>query len=75
MRINYIATALGIILMYISLVILVPIIVALIDGDFSSIIPFFTASVISASSGFAIKKLLQGEEIPENLNDIKKAEA
>ncbi len=75
MRINYIATALGIILMYISLVILVPISVALIDGDFSSIIPFFTASIISASSGFAIKKLLQGEEIPENLNDIKKAEA
>lgn len=75
MRINYLATALGIILMYISLVILAPVIVALIYGDYQSIIPFITASVISATLGFLLKKLLKGPEKLDNLNDIKKAEA
>lgn len=75
MRINYLANAIGLILMYISLVILAPVIIALIYKDFNSILPFITASVISASLGLALRKLVKGAEEMENLNDIKKAEA
>lgn len=75
MRINYLANAIGLILMYISLVILAPVIIALIYKDFNSILPFITASVLSASLGLALRKLVKGAEEMENLNDIKKAEA
>lgn len=75
MRINYIIKAISLILMYVSLVILAPIIIAIIDKDFNSIIPFLTASIISATSGFILRKTFKGTEELENLNDIKKAEA
>lgn len=75
MRINYLAYALGLIMMYISLVILAPIVVALIYKDFHSILPFVSASAISATFGYLLRKYVKGTDKLENLNDIKKAEA
>lgn len=74
MRLNYIAYALGLMLMYISLVILSPAIVAVICGDFNSIFPFFTASVICAVSGFCLRKFVKGASELDNMNDIRKSE-
>lgn len=71
MRINYITSALGLILFYFGFVILTPIIVALVYKDYSSIVPFVTASVISLSTGFFLMKILTP---PENYNDLKKRE-
>uniref|UniRef100_UPI004029DFF5 TrkH family potassium uptake protein n=1 Tax=Candidatus Scatousia sp. TaxID=3085663 RepID=UPI004029DFF5 len=75
MRINYLAYALGLILMYAGLVILSPVIVALIDKDTASILPFVTASIIAVSAGYGFRKFAKRANEIENLNDIKKAEA
>jgi len=45
MRLNYLANAIGLILKYIGLVMLVPILVAIIYKDYNSIYPFLTAGV------------------------------
>jgi len=74
MRLNYLANAIGLILLYISLVILSPILVALFYQDFSSILPFITASFISAAIGFSLRKFVKNAHTIENLNDIKKSE-
>ena len=75
MRLNYLANALGLTMIYIGLVILSPVIVALYYHDYSSIIPFVAAGLISASTGFILKKSVPKTDDIENLNDIKKAEA
>lgn len=75
MRLSYLVSALSLIMMYIGLVILSPIVVALIYGETSSIPPFVWASIISISLGIIVRRFVPNGLIPENLNDIKKAEA
>ena len=75
MRLNYITNALGTTLIYTGIVILSPIVVALADKDFNSIIPFVTASVISLILGYLLKGIVPNSAKLENLNDIKKDEA
>ena len=75
MRLNYLAKAISIIMTYIGMVILSPIIIAFIYKDYYSIIPFLSASIISTTAGFIIKKLFPKVSELENLNDIKKGEA
>lgn len=72
MRLNYLAYAIGLTLIYIGLVILIPIIVALIYGEINSILPFLTASIISIITGTILRKTVPSTL--ENLNDIKKGE-
>lgn len=75
MRLNYLAYATSTTLRAISLVILIPIIVAVVHQEFSSILPFVIAAVIAYSLGFLIKKVVPNTAKLENLNDVKKAEA
>ncbi len=75
MRLNYLANAIGLIMMYIGLVILTPVVVALFYGDYGSILPFISTSVISILIGYTLRKRLPNAEKVENLNDIKKSEA
>lgn len=75
MRLNYLANAIGLSLMYIGLVVLCPIVVALIYHETNAIIPFLTASLISNIIGFSLRKFVPNALILENLNDIKKSEA
>ena len=72
MRLNYLAYAIGLTLVYIGLVILIPVIVALVYGEYASIVPFLTASIISMVIGAVLRKTVLPS--PENLNDIKKGE-
>ena len=75
MRINYLANAIGLILKYIGFVILIPIAVALIYRDYISILPFFTAGIVSIATGHALRKFVKDAYKIENINDIKKSEA
>ncbi len=75
MRLNYLANAIGLTMIYIGPVILTPILVALFYGDYASIPPFITASLISAGLGYFFRKAVPDATSLENLNDIKKAEA
>ena len=75
MRLNYLANAIGLTMIYIGLVTLTPIIAALYYHDFNSILPFLTAGIISAGLGHIFRKAVPNSTTLENLNDIKKAEA
>ena len=75
MRLNYLAKAIGLTMIYIGLVTLTPIITALYYHDFNSILPFVTAGAISSFFGWLFMKLVPNTGELENLNDIKKAEA
>lgn len=75
MRLNYIANALGLTMIYIGFVVLIPVIVALYYKDYNSIQPFITAALISCSIGYLFRKFIPNATTLENLNDIKKAEA
>ena len=75
MRLNYIANAIGLAMIYIGVFLLIPICIALYYGEYSSIIPFLSAAIISTLSGFIIKKYIPKSAQSDNLNDIKKSEA
>lgn len=72
MRFTYIITALRLVLRCISIVLLLPIAVALYYKDYTSITPFFITSLISIVLSFVFKPKAQSFE---SLNDIKKSEA
>ena len=75
MRLNYLANAIGLIMIYIGIVILSPIAVALYYKEYSSVVPFATAALISILTGLALRKFVKEASQVDSLNDIKKAEA
>lgn len=75
MRLNYIANALGLILMDIGVVTFIPILVALYYHDWNSILPFFAAGIISLFIGNLMRKAVKNTSRAETLNDLKKSEA
>lgn len=75
MRLNYLANAIGLIMIYIGLVILTPVVAAVYYHEFTSIIPFVSASLISMLIGLFFRNIIKDASKVENLNDIKKAEA
>lgn len=71
MRIKYILNALSLILKYVSLVILLPILVALYFQDYNSILPFLVSSAIA----FLLSLIMQNKKIKfDDLNDLKRSE-
>lgn len=75
MRLNYLANAIGLIMIYIGIVILSPIAVALYYKEYSSVVPFAAAALISILTGLALRKFVKEASQVDSLNDIKKAEA
>ena len=72
MRLAYIFTALELILKSIALVILAPVAVAVYYHDWTSVLPFVTASIVAVTLSFLFR--LKSNTF-ESLNDIKKSEA
>ncbi len=75
MRLNYLANALGLIMIYIGIVVLAPIPVGLYYHETQSILPFVTSALIGILGGYALRKLVPDASKVENINDIKKSEA
>ncbi len=75
MRLNYLFYAIGLIIMYIGITLLIPIVVALYYKDFYSVLPFLSSGILSIIAGYGLKKLGNLNGKIENLNDIKKSEA
>lgn len=71
MRLNFIGSAVGIILRLFSVMLLLPCIVAIIDKDYFSILPFVVASGMSLLIGLILKI---NQETLDSLNLIKKSE-
>ena len=75
MRLNYLANAIGLIMIYIGIVILSPIAVAIYYQEYTSVVPFATAALVSILCGLALRKFIKDASKVDSLNDIKKAEA
>lgn len=75
MRLSYLLNALSTVIMYIGVFLLLPVLVALIYREQSSVIPFLSASILSVGAGFLMRKVCPQAAVLENLNDIKKSEA
>ncbi|MFI3300228.1 MAG: TrkH family potassium uptake protein [Candidatus Gastranaerophilales bacterium] len=75
MRLNYLANAIGLVMIYIGLVILAPIAIALYYKEFLSILPFLTASMVSALTGYFLRNIVSRTATKNTFNDVKKAEA
>ena len=75
MRLNYLANSIGLTLKYIGVVIFAPVVVALYYGEYTSILPFTVAALISIFLGFSLSKFVPNASKLENLNDINKSEA
>lgn len=75
MRLNYLFYAIGLIIKYIGITLLIPIVVALYYKDFYSVLPFLSSGILSIIAGCGLKKLGNLNGKIENLNDIKKSEA
>ena len=73
MRLSYLSYAIGLVMLYAGLVLLVPVSVALYYHDYFSVISFLSAGVLASVLGYGIRKLTPNSV--ENLNDIKKSEA
>lgn len=72
MRINFICSAIGIVLRYISIMILLPCVVAIMDKDYYSLFPFVVSSLVSFILGLILRR---NQEAMDSLNSIKKSEA
>ena len=71
MKLNNILNALGIILVAFGTILLTPIVVALIEKEYSSVLPFVTASFVSVSLGFIFQKY---GGFSRNFDDLKRNE-
>ena len=75
MRLNYLANAIGLIMIYIGVVLLTPILIGLYYQEWRCLPAFLTASILSVTIGFALRKFVPNASTVETLNDIKKSEA
>ena len=75
MRVNYVANALGLILMDIGIVTFVPVLVALIFQEWNSALAFLAAGIISLALGDIAYKADKNRSKEDELNDIKRSEA
>ena len=74
MRLSYLAYSFSLTVMYFSFVLLMPVIVALVYKDYSSILPFMIASSLAYLTSVTIKKVIKSSNDVKSINDIKKSE-
>ncbi len=71
MRLNYIFSALSLVLIGFGIMVFIPVLIALYFHDYSSILPFVFSGLISVVSGVILKYFAGGNQ---NYNNIKKKE-
>ena len=74
MRISYLAYTISLVMMFFSIMFLVPVVVALIYNETPSIMPFVTAGLCSFIFGSILRLPIRNESETKSLNDIKKSE-
>ena len=74
MRISYLAYTFSLAMMYFSFMLMVPIAIALILGEYSAIVPFIIAGSFAFIISFALKKFIKEAAHVDSINDIKKSE-
>lgn len=74
MRLSYLAYTFSLSIMYFSVLLLVPILIALYYHETSAIFPFFFAATAAFLIAVTLKKIVPGASQIKNINDIKKSE-
>ena len=74
MRLNYLAYTFSLGMMYFSLVLFIPILVALIYNETNAILPFFISGVSALLLSLVLRKIVKGVSNIDSINDIKKSE-
>lgn len=74
MRLNYLAYTFSLAMMYFSIALLIPIIVALIFHESQAVLPFIVASSASLMIGVTLRNIIPGTKQIKSVNDIKKGE-
>ena len=74
MRSNYLLGAVGLVLSYIGLMMLVPIVVALVFKEYFNILAFLIPAVAGVAIGFFLRFIANRIAFIDNFNDIKKSE-
>ncbi len=74
MRLTYLAYSFNLVLLIFSVVLLLPIVVALCYHELNAIFPFLIASVTALMSAITIKSIVKGTSSIKSINDIKKSE-
>ena len=74
MRLTYLAYTFSLILMYFSIVLLFPIIIALITNESNAVFPFLISGITAFLLSITIKKIIPGASQLKSINDITKSE-
>lgn len=74
MRLNYLAYTFSLAMMYFSIVLLIPVLVALYYHEYNAVLPFIVAAATAITISGTIKKVIPSISLIKNVNDIKKSE-
>ena len=74
MRLSYLAYTFSLSIMYFSVLLLVPVLIAFYYHETDSVFPFFFAAVVAFMIGVTLRKIIPGASAVKNVNDIKKSE-
>ena len=74
MRLTYLAYSFSLSIMYFSIVLLVPVLVALFYREFTAVLPFLIACATAFFIAVTLRKVVKGAESVKSINDIKKSE-
>ncbi len=74
MRLTYLAYSFSLSIMYFSIVLLVPIVVALFYHEYTAVLPFLIACATAFFISVTLRKIVKGTESIKSINDIKKSE-
>ena len=74
MRLTYLAYSFSLSIMYFSIVLLVPIAVALFYREYTAVLPFLIACAAAFFISVTLRKIVKGTESIKSINDIKKSE-
>lgn len=74
MRLTYLAYTFSLAMMYFSIMLTIPVIIALIYGEFNAVLPFVAAALSAIVLSFVLKKTVSDVDKIKSINDIKKSE-
>ena len=74
MRLTYLAYSFSLAVMYFSIVLLIPIVVAFYYHESHAVLPFIVAGAIALMISATLRKIVPGTAKIKSINDIKKSE-
>jgi trk system potassium uptake protein TrkH len=75
MRLSILAYTFSLTIIYYSIVLLLPILVAFYYGEMGSVLPFLITGAVALMIGVTLRKVVSGASEVKSINDIKKSEA